>query len=193
MTRITYLLMDDLMSFDLSDLSHIRCHTGAYLPFWSRFVDLWGFTFSSPIARYTLGGWLDFIFSWFSDGAFLESFSQAHTSWRCCDFWIKLFWVHWFPHHHFSEVHVRSFIHPHGVILELSGQTEYIRCHIEAYFSPPVVEVMVFSQICYSLHRSAKKYFICFTGHYSCDFRWDEPSARHDLRVLTASLSMIFQ
>ena len=23
-------MIDDLMSFDLSDLSHIRCHTGAY-------------------------------------------------------------------------------------------------------------------------------------------------------------------
>ena len=29
--------------------------------------------------------------------------------------------MHRFPHHHFSEVHVRYFIHPHGVILELSG------------------------------------------------------------------------
>ena len=43
MSRTTYLLMDDLMSFDLSDLSHIRCHTGAYFPFRSRFVDLHGF------------------------------------------------------------------------------------------------------------------------------------------------------
>ena len=29
--------------------------------------------------------------------------------------------MHRFPHHRFSGVHVRSFIHPHGVILELSG------------------------------------------------------------------------
>ena len=181
------------MSVDLSDLSHIRCHTRAYSPSRSRFVDLHGFAWLSIVMRYMSDWWFDFILSRFSGGAFIESFSQAHTSWRCCDLWIKLFQVHWFLHHCFSRVHVRSFIHPHGVILELSGQTEYIRCHIGAYFSPPVVEVMVFSQICYSLHRSAKRYFICFTGHYSCDFRWDEPSARHDLRVLTASLSMIFQ
>ena len=106
-------------------------------------------------------------------------------------FWIELFRVHWFPHHHFSGVHVRSFIHPRGVILELSGQTGYIWCHTRAYFPPPVVEVMIFSQICYSLQRSVERYFIFFTGHCSCDYRWDEPSARHDLRVLTVSLCMI--
>ena len=193
MTKITYVMMDDLMSFDLFNLSHIRCHTGAYLPFRSRFVDLCGFAWPSLVVRYMSGGWFDFILSCFSDKAFLGSFSQAHTSWRCCDLWIKLFQVHWFLHHCFSRVHVRSFIHPCGVILELSRQTKYIWCHTGAYFPSPVVEVMVFSQICYSLHCSAERYFIGFTGHYSCDFRRDEPSARDDLRVLTVSLSMILQ
>ena len=60
-TRITYLLIDDLMSFDLFDLSHIRCHTGAYLPFWSRFVNLYGFAWSSIFKRYMSScGWFLF-------------------------------------------------------------------------------------------------------------------------------------
>ena len=52
---------------------------------------------------------------------------------------------------------------------------------------------MVFSQIRCSLHRLAERYFICFIGHYSYDFRRDEPSVEHDIRVLIASLSMILQ
>ena len=181
------------MSFDLSDLSHIRCHTGAYFPFRSRFVDLHGFAWPSPVARYTSGGWFNFILSWFSDGAFLGSFSQAHTSWRCCDFWIELFRVHWFPHHHFSRVHVKSFIHSYGIILELSRQMGYIWCHTGAYFSPLAMEMSILSQICYCFHHSAERYRICFTSDYSCAFHQDELSAEHDVWVLIVLLAMTLQ
>ena len=58
MTRVTHLMMDDLMFLDFSDLSHIWCH----FPFWLRLVYLHGFAWSSPVARYPPG--------WFSDGAF---------------------------------------------------------------------------------------------------------------------------
>ena len=126
MTRITYLLMDDLMSFDIPNLSHIRCYTGAYFHFRSRFVDPHWFAWSSLVTRYAPGWWFNFILSWFPIGAFLESFRQAHTFWYSCDFWIELFRVHWFPHHHFNGVHARSFIHPRGVILELSEEIGYI-------------------------------------------------------------------
>ena len=44
MTRITHLMMDDSMFYDLSDLPYILCYTGAFFPFWLRFIDLHGFT-----------------------------------------------------------------------------------------------------------------------------------------------------
>ena len=126
-------MIDDLMSFDLFDLSHIWCHTGAYSLFQSRFVDLHGFAWSSPVVRYTSSWWFDFILSRFSGGAFIESLSQAHIFQYCHDSWVELLQAHRFSHHHFSGVHVRSFMHPHGVILPFSGQIGYIWCHARAY------------------------------------------------------------
>ena len=88
MTKVTHLMMDDLMSFDFSDLSHIWCHTRAYFLFRSRFVDAHWFAWSSPIMRYASVWWFNFALSWLSDGPFLESFIKAHTFWYCCDFWM---------------------------------------------------------------------------------------------------------
>ena len=69
-----------------------------------------------------------FVAKWFH-----ESFSQAHIFRYCHDSWVELLQVHRFPHHHFSGVHVRSFMHPHGVIFELLGQIGYIWFHTGAY------------------------------------------------------------
>ena len=40
------------------DMLHFRCHTGAYSPSWSRFIDPHWFTWSSTVMRYTPGWWL---------------------------------------------------------------------------------------------------------------------------------------
>ena len=101
-------------------ITHLIPYWGIF-PLWLRFLNLHGFAWSSPVMRYTLGWWFDFILSWFSSGAFIESFSQAHIFRYCRDSWVELLQEHRFPYHHFSGVHVRSFMHPHGVILELSG------------------------------------------------------------------------
>ncbi|RVW23334.1 hypothetical protein CK203_100947 [Vitis vinifera] len=68
--------------------------------------------------------------------------------------------VRGFPLHPFNEVHVRSFVRPHGVTLELSGQI--------------------------SFYPSTGIYCICLTDRYSCDFRRDELSVEHDVRILLA-------
>ena len=62
-------------------------------------------------------------------------------------------------YHHFSGVHVRSLIHPHGVILKLSGQTRCTSCYTGTYLILLVVEMIVFSQTCYRLHYSNEGYF----------------------------------
>ena len=61
-------------------------------------------------------------------------------------------------YHHFSRAHVRSLIHPHGVILELSRQTRHTSFYTRAYFPLLVVEMIVFSQTCYNLHYPGKGY-----------------------------------
>ena len=65
--------------------------------------------------------------------------------------------VHRLLYHHFSEVHVRSFIHPYGVILELSGQTRCTSCYTREYLPLLAVEIIVFSQTCYSLLYSVEE------------------------------------
>ena len=113
--------MDDLdRAFDdgwfeliwFSDLSHFLCYTGAYSPFQSRFVD-------SPLICMII---LSFeihirLMIWFHcvlilRGASLESLSQIHIFWYSRDSWTELSQVRGFPHHHFSGVHLRSFICP---------------------------------------------------------------------------------
>ena len=64
--------------------------------------------------------------------------------------------MHRLSYHHFSGVHVKSFIYPHRDIHELSGHTECTIFYIGAYFPFLVVEMMVFSQICYSLLYSVE-------------------------------------
>ena len=65
---------------------------------------------------------------------------------------------HRLPYHHFSGVHVRSLIHLHWVILELSGLTRCTSCYIGAYFPFLDVEMIVFSQTCHILHYLAEEY-----------------------------------
>ena len=85
-----------------------------------------------------------------------------------------------FPCHPFYGVHVRSFVRPHGVIRELSGQIGYTWCHTGAYFPPVAMEMIILSQICYSFHYLVERYCICLSGHYSCAFssRWAFSGAR---------------
>ena len=176
-----------------SDLSHIWCHTGAYSPIsiGSCRSPLIYMTVLSYKIRVRLMIWFYFVLIvW---GASPESFSQIHTLWYSRDSWMELSQVHGFPHHHFRGVHIKPFMHPHGVILELSWQIGYIWCYTGAYLPPPAVEVIVLSQICYSFSHSTGKYFICFIGHHSCDFRRDELLVEHDVRILIALLAMTLQ
>ena len=55
------------------------------------------------------------------------------------------------------------------------------------------MEVIVLSQICYSFHHWAEIYCHCLTGRYSWDFRRDELSVEHDVRVLITLLAMTLQ
>ena len=70
-------------------ITHSMPYWGIFL-FWLGFVNLHWFAWSSPFTRYTPSWWFAFILSWFSSGAFLESFNQAHAFWYCCDSWMKL-------------------------------------------------------------------------------------------------------
>ena len=64
--------------------------------------------------------------------------------------------MHRLPYHHFSGVHVRSLIHPDGVILELLGQTKCTICYTGAYLSFLVMEMIFFSQTCYRFFYSVE-------------------------------------
>ena len=77
---------------------------------------------------------------------------------------MKLCQVPGFPRHYFSAVHIRSFTHPHGVILGSSGQIRYISCHTGAYFPHLAREAIVPTHIRYSLHHSAEIYCIRLAG-----------------------------
>ena len=138
-----------------SNLPHIWCHTRAYFHFgWDLWISIG--LHDHPHLRHTR--WVDDLFSFYDDSlvkSLLESFSQPHTLWYCLDFVMELSQTPTLPYHHFSEGHVRSLIHPHGVILELSGQTRCTSCYIGAYFPLLVVEMIVFSQTCCSLLYSA--------------------------------------
>ena len=79
----------------------------AIFPFQLRFIDLHGFAWSSPSMRYISSWWFVFILSWFPNGGFLESFSQAHIIWYCRDSLMELFQAHSFPCHHLCGAHVR--------------------------------------------------------------------------------------
>ena len=86
---------------------HLICRLTTHLiPYWGiflfqlRFIDLHWFVWSSPITRYTPGWWFAFILSWFSSGAFLESFRQAHTLWFFHDSLMELSQAHRLSYHH---------------------------------------------------------------------------------------------
>ena len=177
MTRITHLVVDDLVSSDF-----LTYHTSNAI-LGHIFVSVK--ICRSPlicmiVPNYTLSWWFDFILSWFFGGAFLESFRQAHTFWCCHDSWMELSLVHRLPYHHFSGVHVRSLIHPHWVILELSGQTGCFSCYTGAYFPIFAVEMIVFSQTYYSLHYWDEVYFFALLVIVSVIGR-DEPLEEHDV------------
>ena len=163
-----------------SDLPHIWCHTGAYFHFgWDLWISI--DLHDRPHLRHTR--WVDDLFSFYDDSlvkSLLESFSQPHTLWYCLDFVMELSQTPTLPYHHFSGVHVRSFIHPFGVILELSGQTKCTSCYIRACFPLLVVKMIVFSQIYYDFHYSAEGCLLTLVCHYFSDFwsRWASRGAR---------------
>ena len=55
------------------------------------------------------------------------------------------------------------------------------------------MEAIVLSQILYSFHPLAEIDYICLIDRYSCDFRQDELSVEHDVRVWIAPLARIIQ
>ena len=100
-----------------SHLVFLTYHTfdailGHIPPFWSRFVD------PPLICMITLGFEIHIrLMIWFHfvlilRGDFLESFSQIHIVWYSRDSWTELSHMPRFPRHHFSGVHIRSFVHP---------------------------------------------------------------------------------
>ena len=156
-----------------------------------------------------LSWWFAFILQWFPSGAFLESFSHAHTFWYCCDSVMELSQAHGLPYHHFNGVHVRSLIHPHWVILESSGWTRCTSCYTEVYFlqlptwrdtSVAIlghISLFLFWRWDYRLLTELLSFslfnwgiFIHITDHSIDDLRRDEPSEEPDLWVLSVSLPM---
>ena len=81
-------------------------------PFWLRFVDVHWFAWSFLFMRCISSWWSIFILRWFPKGAFLESFSQAHTFWYFHDSLMELCQAHRLTYHHFSGIHVRSLYIP---------------------------------------------------------------------------------
>ena len=186
-------MIGDLSSFGFSDLSHIWCHTKAYSPFQSRFVDPRLIGMIALNFEVHIGWMIRFHYALVLRRAFLESFDRICISWYSRDSWTELPQAREFPHHHFSKVHARSFVRSHGVILELSGQIGCIWCHTGACFPNLAMEMIIPSQVCYSFHYSVERYCICLTNRYSCDFRRDELSVEHDVRVWIAPLARTIQ
>ena len=134
-------------------ITHLVPYWGIF-PLRLRFVDLHGFAWSSSVTRYPPSWWFDFIFPWFSDGAFLEAFSQACIFWYCHDSWVELSQMHRLPHPHSSGVQVRSPKHSHWVILHQDRVDP--SCYTGAHSPISAVEMIVFSKTCYSPHYSVK-------------------------------------
>ena len=70
---------------------------------------------------------------------------SIHVFWYSHDPWTELPQARGFSLHPFPGVRVRSFVRPHGVTLELSGQIRYIWCHTGAYFLHLDMEMIVLS------------------------------------------------
>ena len=168
-----------------SDLSCTWCHTGAYFPFQMRFMDLHLCRMFDDrwfhVARFLTCHTFDAILG------YITVLDEIHRSWT------ELSQARGFPLHPFSGVHVRSFVRPHGVTLDLFGQIGYMRCHTGAYFPHLAGEAIVLSQILYSFHPSIGVYYICLTDRYSCDFCLGELSVEHDVRVWIAPLARTIQ
>ena len=174
------------------NMLHSRCHTRAYSPSWSRFIDPHWFTWSSTVMRYTPGWWFGFILSGYSE----ELLLSRSVSFILFDIVVIPRWSYLrcldLPRHHFSGVHIRSFTHPHGVILGLSGQIGYIWCHTGAYFPHLATEVVVLSHVRHNFHHSAEIHYIRLADHYSWALHRYELSAERRSR-LVESLSAISQ
>ena len=117
-------------------------------------------------------------------------FQPDLTLWYSRGSWTELYRVSGSPRHHLSGVHIRSFTHPHGVILGLSGRIGYIWCHTRAYFPPLAMETIVLSQTRYSFCHSAKRYCVHLIDHYSWALHLDKLSVERWSR-LVESLSAI--
>ena len=133
MTRITHLVMDDLVPSDFRPTTHLMSYWGIF-SFWLRFLDLHWFAWSYPFTIYMSSWWSAFILWWFPSGAFLKWFSQTHTFWYCHDSVMELSQAQRLPYHHFRGVHIKSPIHPHWVILESSGRTRCTSCYTRVHF-----------------------------------------------------------
>ena len=183
-TYVTCSMIDDFMSPNFWPVICLMPYWGIF-PFWMRFMDL-------HLCRM-------FDDRWFHVARFLTCHTfdailghstvldEIHRSWT------ELSQARGFPLHPFSGVHVRSFVRPHGVTLELFGQIGYMRCHTGAYFPHLAGEAIVLSQILYSFHPSTGVYYICLTDRYSCDFLRGELSVEHDVRVWIAPLARTIQ
>ena len=121
------------------------CHTEAYSPFRSRFIDLPLICVIIIAFEIHTGLMIRFHCVLILRGASFEHFSPIHVFWYGHDSWTELSQVRGFPLHPFNEVHVRSFVRPHGVTLELSGQIRYIRCHTGTHFPHLAKEAIVLS------------------------------------------------
>ena len=174
-------------------------------PFRLRFINLHGVAWSSPFMRYMPSWWSVFILSWFSSGAFLESFSQAHIFLYFHDSLMELSQAHRLSYHHFSGVHTRSLIHPHRVILESPGRTGMpmlSKLWMVWLFDTEVISLshlvtcmlgcINFYTGVYSLFFSIVKMFdfplsfyslLCWSQFWL--FCWDEPSRECGFWVLT--------
>ena len=136
--------------------THLMSYWGIFL-FWLRFVGHHWFAWSSSFMRYTPSWWFAFILSWFSSGAFLESFSQARAFWYFRDSWMELSQVHRLPYHHFNGVHVRSLIHPMELFSSHQDRPDALIAILGYISIFLVVGMIVSSQTYYSLHYSAER------------------------------------
>ena len=110
-TRITYLVIDDLVPSDFSTYHTSDAILGHILVLVeicrSPLICMIIHIYEIHVELMTC-----FILRWFPNGVFLESFSQAHTFLYCRDSLMELCQAHRLTYHHFSGIHVRSLYIP---------------------------------------------------------------------------------
>ena len=168
--------MDDLSSSDFS-----RCHTGAYSSSWSRFVDFPLICMTTLSYEIHVRLMIRFHFESFSQILLSDTVAVLGRSYvECLDPHVTIL----------VGVHIRSFTHPHGVILGLSGRIGYIWCHTREYFPPLAMEAIILSHTRYSFHHSVERYCVRLTDHYSWGLHRDKLAVERSSRLLE-SLSAI--